>query len=150
MKFIFFLFFSFWSVTLYVVYRFIECQVLLALETPGSKQTQTLHYGNIWKWCKPGGHLWICSHCKKEYKSSHSQVKAHLCFISYKGIKFCPSKPRVPREPQSKTLLANSIALKYIEERKQIDETIGNAVVHPLESSKSKKGLSKEVLQNGF
>lgn len=86
-----------------------------------------------------GRFIWICSYCKEEYKSLYSRVKAHLCFIPRKGIKFCPGKPRVPRQPLAKTLLTNSIVLKYIEEQRQADEATRNAIVYTLERSRSKK-----------
>ena len=60
-----------------------------------------------------GGYVWICSHCKEEFSSSYSRVKAHLCFIPQKGIKFCIGKPRVNRV-LPKTFLPNHIVNKYI------------------------------------
>ena len=83
--------------------------------------------------------MWICSHCKEEFSSSYSRVKAHLCFIPQKDIKFCLGKSRVNRV-LPKTFLPNHIVNKYIQEQKQAKEVTGRAnSSHPLESGRPLK-----------
>ena len=119
----------------------------------GGSSTENPHFkmdrcSPLWKYVEiirpmpgGGGCVWICSHCKEESSSSYSRVKAHLCFIPQKGIKFCTGKPRVNGK-LPKTLLPNHIVNKYIQEQKQADEAAGRAsAAHPLQSGRpSKKG----------
>ncbi len=88
-----------------------------------------------------GGCVWICNHCKEESSSSYSRVKAHLCFISQKDIKFCTGKPRANGK-LPKILFPNHIVNKYIQEQKQADEAAGRASATQLLQSDraSKKG----------
>jgi hypothetical protein len=88
-----------------------------------------------------GGYVWICSHCKEEFSSSYSRVKAHLCFIPQKGIKFCAGKPKVDGM-QTKSFLPNHIVNKYIQEQKQAEEASGRGKNHPLQTSTKRAKIS--------
>ncbi|XP_057865649.2 uncharacterized protein LOC131073259 isoform X2 [Cryptomeria japonica] len=125
---------------------------MASASSTGDSRFRTEPGSPLWKYVEMvqqlpggGGFLWICRHCKEEYKSSYSRVKAHLCFIPQKGIKFCPGKSKVPGQPRPKTLLANNIVLKYIEEQRQADEAVGNVVTHTLERSRSKKATKASM-----
>ena len=37
--------------------------------------------------------IWICSECQKEFKTSYTQVKAHLIGLKNTGIRICTKPP---------------------------------------------------------